>query len=154
MKQLFFLALVWFWSKSISEKEFYSNGAGISSCVGCFHRLHLIVFFFFVTLFVRDVSLVVVKSQEVRPAMNSFVFCLKTVHSIPQVDHCSSCLIERVVCPPPNSSSPPNQCCPVEISEMILYPHGTVCTLPTRVAICHMLLLSTWRVVNVTEHLS
>ena len=58
----FFLTLVWFGSKSISGKEFYSNGAGISSCVGYFHRLHLIVFFFFITLFVRDVNWVVVES--------------------------------------------------------------------------------------------
>ena len=52
----FFLTLVWFGSKSISGKEFYSNGAGISSCVGYFHRLHLIVFFFFKLLYSWEMS--------------------------------------------------------------------------------------------------
>ena len=96
----------------------------------------------------RNVDLVVVKSQEVRIAINSFVLCLNTVHSVLQVDHSNSCLVERIVCPPPSSSSPPSQDCPVELSEVILS------ALSTRVAICHMWLLSTWNVVNVTEDLN
>lgn len=157
MKQLFFPNI----GKILEQIGFRERlsfvGAGITSCYLVLDfqtSLDFILFLLLYSWLRRNVDSLVVKIQEVRTAINSLVFCLPSrVFLLPsRSQKFLSCGRNCVPTSKFFQSSKPG--CPVELSEMILYPYGVISALFTGAAICHMWLLSPWNVVNMTKDLN